>query len=429
MSAHHNERAAPAVPDETPLPPIVVALTGAAGQLAYSLAFLIAGGALFGPTRRVALRLLDVPLPGIADKLEALQMELEDTAPALLASCLPTTDYAAAFADADVALLVGARPRAPGMERRDLLAANAGIFAGQGAALDRYAKKTVLVLVVGNPANTNALIAAQHAPSLPRSQFACLTRLDHNRAAAVIAKRLNETPSVASVSAAAAAHAGAGAHAGTPRAPVPIAAASVRNVIVWGNHSSTQFPDARFAVVNAFPRAQESASVPALLGAGGREWLRGDFVRAVQGRGKAVMDKRGLSSAGSAAVAIADCVRDWWRGSNGEIVSMGLYTESGAGGAPAGQSHYGVPADLVFSFPVVCEGRGVVRVVADLTLDDFAARMVRASAEELLLERAEALPERFAAATAAATVVPTPKAVADVPAETSTQGASPGASP
>ena len=301
----------------SPEPPVTVLITGAAGQLAYALAFLAAGGALFGPRRRVVLHLLD--LPACAERLEALAMELQDCAYPLLAGLLATTDYAPAFAGVDYALLVGARPRAPGMERRDLLAANAAIFRGQGEALDRYAKRTVRVLCVGNPANTNALIAARAAPGLPRAAFTALTRLDHNRATAMLAQRLGASPR------------------------------DVQGVIIWGNHSATQYADARFAVREGHPRPQDSSSVPAALGDGGAAWLQGDFVRAVQQRGAEVMGKRQGSSAGSAAVAICDHVRDWAAGSRGHWVSMGVHMDGSA---------YGVAEGIYFSMPCIMCVRG-----------------------------------------------------------------------
>lgn len=273
------------------------------------------------------------------------------------AGVVATTDYATAFADIDVALLVGARPRGPGMERKDLLTANANIFRGQGEALDKYAKKSVLVLVVGNPANTNALIASTFAPSIPRTKFSCLTRLDHNRARSMLASKLNVSPS------------------------------GVKNVIIWGNHSATQFPDVRYAMVSGRnpARPHDVSSVAASLPEA-KEWLRGEFITLIQQRGKAVIDRRGASSAASAAVAIVDHVRDWWCGSSNEIVSMGVYTDGKA---------YGVQANLIYSMPVICEGQGKVRLVTDLALDDFSAGKLKATETELLQERHLALPEQY----------------------------------
>ena len=305
----------------SPEPPVTVLITGAAGQLAYALAFMAAGGALFGQRRRVVLHLLD--LPACAERLEALAMELQDCAYPLLAGLLATTDYAAAFAGVDYALLVGARPRTPGMERKDLLAANAAIFRGQGEALDRYAKRTVRVLCVGNPANTNALIAARAAPGLPRAAFTALTRLDHNRATAMLAQRLGANPR------------------------------DIQGVVIWGNHSATQYADARFAVREGHPRPQDSSSVPAAVG--DAAWLQGDFVRAVQQRGAEVMGKRQGSSAGSAAVAICDHVRDWAAGSRGHWVSMGVHMDGSA---------YGVAEGIYFSVPCIMCGSLAARARA-----------------------------------------------------------------
>jgi malate dehydrogenase len=300
----------------SPEPPLVVLITGAAGAICYSLIFMAASGALFGARRRLVLHLLD--LPACADKLEALAMELQDCAYPLLAGLVATSDYAVAFAGVDYALLVGSRPRAPGMERKDLLAANAAIFRGQGEALDRHAKRTVRVLCVGNPANTNALIAARAAPGLPRTAFTALTRLDHNRATAMLAQRLGANPR------------------------------DIQGVVVWGNHSTSQYADARFALREGHPRPQDSSSVAAALG--DAAWLQGDFVRAVQQRGAEVMGKRQGSSAASAAQAICDHVRDWACGTRGHWVSMAVHMDGSA---------YGIAEDIYFSVPcIMCVGGG-----------------------------------------------------------------------
>jgi malate dehydrogenase len=295
---------------QSPAPPVTVLVTGAAGMIAYSLVFLAASGAMFGAGRRVVLHLLD--LPACSERLEALVMELEDCAYPLLAGLVATTDYAVAFAGVDYALLVGSRPRTPGMERKDLLAANAAIFRGQGEALDRHAKRSVRVLCVGNPANTNALIAARAAPGLPPTAFTALTRLDHNRATALLARRLGANPG------------------------------DVKGVVIWGNHSTTQYADARFAVREGHPRPQDSASVPAIIG--DAAWLQGEFVRAVQQRGAEVMGKRQGSSAASAAHAICEHVRDWASGTRGDWVSMGVYSDGSA---------YGVAEGIFFSMPCI----------------------------------------------------------------------------
>lgn len=273
-------------------------------------------------------------------------MEVEDTAAELVAGVVCATDEQTAFTDIDVALLVGARPRGPGMERKDLLQANAAIFRSQGAALDKWAKKTVKVLVVGNPANTNALIAAQNAPSIPKANFTALTRLDHNRAKGALAKRLS------------------------------VNAGDIRNVIIWGNHSTTQYPDVRFATVEGAPRGHDSSSVPALVA--DEAWLRGEFISTIQQRGKAVIDKRGASSAASAASAIVDHVHDWMLGSSGEIVSMGVWTDGSA---------YGVAEGLIFSLPVVCEPGGSYRIISDLAVDEFSRGMLAKTEDELKQER------------------------------------------
>ena len=291
-------------------PPIVCLVTGAAGMIAYSLVFMIARGDMFGRDRRVVLHLLDLPFA--QDKLDALVMELEDIASPLLAGIVATTEYSVAFAGLDVALLVGARPRTPGMERKDLLAANAAIFVGQGEALDKYAKRTVKVLCVGNPANTNALIAARNAPGLPKEAFTSLTRLDHNRAVAALASKLGANPG------------------------------DIRGVTIWGNHSTTQFADTRFAMREGHPRASDSASVAACVG--DKAWLQGHFVQTIQKRGGEVMAKRQASSAASAACAIVDHMRDWIGGTEGHWVSMGVYTDG---------TTYGVEEGLFFSMPCI----------------------------------------------------------------------------
>ena len=306
--ADHSD--GPAFPAASAHPVATVLVTGAAGQVAYSLCFFIAKGLMLGPARRVRLVLLD--LPAMLPKLESLAMELEDLASPAFAGALCTADGDAAFAGVDFALLVGARPRGPGMERRDLLAANAAIFRAQGEALERHASPGVKVLVVGNPANTNALIVARHAPRLPRGAITCLSRLDHNRATGALARKRGCSP------------------------------ADVNGVVVWGNHSSTQFADARFAMREGHPRPQDSTAVRALLE--DPEWLREPFVALVQARGGAVMEKRGASSAASAASAIVDHMRDWACGSRGHWVSMGVPTDGAT---------YGVAAGLFFSMPCI----------------------------------------------------------------------------
>jgi malate dehydrogenase len=291
-------------------PPATVLVTGAAGQVAYALVFFIAKGLMLGPARRVRLILLD--LPSMQEKLAGLIMELEDLASPLLAGATATSSLEEAFAGVDVALLVGARPRGPGMERRDLLAANVAIFRAQGEALERFASRSVKVLVVGNPANTNAAVVARAAPSLPRGAITSLSRLDHNRAVAALARRAECNPG------------------------------DVNGVVVWGNHSSTQFADARFATREGHPRPSDTTAVRALLAE--PAWLGAPFVAAVQARGGEVLAKRGATSAASAASAIVDHMRDWLCGTRGNWVSMGVPTDGAA---------YGVKEGLFFSMPCI----------------------------------------------------------------------------
>jgi malate dehydrogenase len=311
-----------------------VAITGAAGQIGYQLAFRIASGALFGPERPVVLQLLEIPQA--MDALNGVAMELDDCAFESLHGLVLSDRAEAAFRDADVALLVGARPRGPGMERKDLLLANAQIFSAQGRALNEAASRDVKVLVVGNPANTNALIARENAPALDPRNFTAMTRLDHNRAKAMLAAK-------------------AGVHVG-----------AVEGVIIWGNHSATQVPDLAHATVAGEPAL---AKVP-------RNWYEREFIPAVQQRGAAIIKARGASSAASAASAAIDHVRDWVKGSRG-FVSM----------AVASDGSYGIPEGVVYSYPVTC-ANGRYEVVADLPIDaDCRARMDK-SHEELLEERA-----------------------------------------
>jgi malate dehydrogenase len=321
--------------------PIKVCITGAGGQIAYSLLFALAKGDVFGPNQGVILSLLDV-LP-VMEVLNGVVMELEDCAFPNLKGVIATADPAVAFKDVDVALLVGAMPRKDGMERKDLLAANVKIFKEQGIALDTVAKKSVKVLVVGNPANTNALVASEFAPSIPKSQFTCLTQLDHNRAKAQIALRLG------------------------------VQANQVKNVIIWGNHSSTQYPDVSHAfVVNA-----DGSKTPVAQAVNNDAYLHGEFIKTVQNRGAAVIKARKLSSAMSAAKAICDHVRQWWFGTaEGEHTSMGIISDGS----------YGVPAGLCYSFPVTIKG-GQISQVSGLAVDEFSRKMMDATAAELLEER------------------------------------------
>lgn len=315
-----------------------VAVTGAAGNIAYSLLFRIAAGELYGPGVRIALSLLEVDVPAVAKAMEGVKMELEDCAFGLLDSCSAHTDAAECFADADCAFLVGARPRSKGMERKDLLEANAAIFKAQGQALAAGARPGAKVLVVGNPANTNCLIAQRNAAGMDPACFTAMTRLDENRAAAQVA-----------------------AHAG-------VAVGEVRNVVVWGNHSATQFPDIAHATVAGRPAAE---AVDA-------KWYRERMIGVVQQRGAAIIAARGLSSAASAASAAIDHMRDWIGGTpEGAWASMGVVS----GG------EYGVEKGLVYSYPCTCAG-GRWAIVPDLPRDGFATEMMQATEAELREERA-----------------------------------------
>ncbi len=319
---------------------LTVAVTGAAGQIAYSLLPRIASGDVFGTNTPIHLSLLDIPPARQA--LEGVKMELEDLAEPLVASVQAHTDAEQAFRAADYVVFLGAFPRKEGMERRDVMERNVGIFAAQGKALASAAKPTVKALVVGNPANTNAAILSRAAPTLPRESISALTRLDQNRAQSLAARRL-----------------------GVP-------ADTVSDVIIWGNHSSTQYPDLRHARTTAEPTP---GSVVARIG--DASWVEGEFVSTIQKRGAAVIAARKLSSAASAAKAIADHLRDWALGSDGRIVSMGVYTEG---------AEYGTPAGLYYSLPVRCEAGGSYKVVTGLTVDDFSRSMMDATGRELAEE-------------------------------------------
>lgn len=318
-------------------------VTGAAGQIAYSLLYMIAKGDVFGQNQPLILHLLDIPpMMGV---LNGVVMELEDCAFPLLRQVVATAEPDVAFKDVSSAFLVGAMPRKQGMERRDLLAANVKIFKVQGEAIDKFARKDVKVLVVGNPANTNALICSKYAPSIPKENFTAMTRLDQNRAQAQIA------------------------------AKVGLPVCQVSNVIIWGNHSSTQFPDGSHAVVEV-----NGVKKPLLDVLKDENWLRKDFVETVQKRGAAVINARKMSSAMSAAKAAGDHMRSWFIGTEpGKFVSMGVVS-NGA---------YDVPKDIVFSFPVTIENKNW-KVVPNLPVSDFARKMLDNTAKELEEERTEA---------------------------------------
>lgn len=316
--------------------PVRVAVTGAAGQIGYSLLFRIASGSMLGPEQPVVLQLLEIP-PAM-DALRGVAMELDDCAFGLLEGVVLSDDPAEAFNNAQIALLVGSRPRTKGMERSDLLEANGAIFTVQGRALDAHAAPDVRVLVVGNPANTNCLIAMNNAPGIGDEHFTAMTRLDHNRAKAQIAARL-------------------GASVG-----------DVRRMTIWGNHSATQYPDV-FRCEVAGRNAAEALDDPA--------WIADEFVPTVQQRGSVIISARGASSAASAANAAVDHVRDWMLGTApGDWVSM----------AVASDGSYGVPEGLISSFPVVCSG-GEYSIVDGLELDEFSRSRIDVSVEELISER------------------------------------------
>lgn len=313
---------------------IRVAITGAAGNIGYALLWRIASGDCFGNNQPVILQLLEIP-PGM-QRLDGVIMELRDSAFPLVHDIIGTDDPEVAFSDADAIFLVGSRPRTKDMDRADLVAANGPIFVGQGKAIDAVASPNVKVITVGNPCNTNALIASANAASIPSRQFTAMTRLDQNRAVGQIAEK-----------------------AGVP-------ASKVEDVFIWGNHSNTMYPDPRFARVG-------NESVTDLFD---NEWLQGAFLDTVATRGKAIIVARGASSAASAASAAVDHMRDWWQGSNGQIVSMALPSEG----------WYGVPEGLVFSFPCRCEG-GEIIVVEDLPIDEFAQTKIDENVKALLEER------------------------------------------
>jgi malate dehydrogenase len=316
--------------------PVRVAVTGAAGQIGYSLLFRIASGSMLGPDTPVALQLLEIT-PALG-ALGGVRMELDDCAFPLLADVVGTDDADVAFGDADIALLVGAMPRKQGMERSDLLSANGGIFKPQGEALSRSAKRDVKILVVGNPANTNALIAMSNAKDLEPGRFTAMTRLDHNRAISQIAQKL--------------------------RAPVT----DVRKMTIWGNHSTTQYPDLFHCEVGG-RNAYEAV--------GDHAWVEGTFIPTVAKRGAAIIEARGASSAASAASAAVDHIRSWALGTpGGDWVSMAIPSDGS----------YGVPAGIISSFPVTCAG-GDYSIMQGLDIDDFSRGKIDASAGELVEER------------------------------------------
>ena len=315
--------------------PVRVAVTGAAGQISYSLLFRIASGDMLGKDQPVILQLLEIT-PAL-EALNGVIMELEDCAFPLVAGITGTDDANVAFKDADYALLVGARPRGPGMERKDLLEANAAIFSAQGKAINDNASKGIKVLVVGNPANTNALIAQRNAPDIDPRQFTAMTRLDHNRAMAQLANKLGKTVN------------------------------DVKKMLIWGNHSSTQYPDLHHCEVAGNVAIDQVE----------QDWYENDYIPTVQQRGAAIIKARGASSAASAANAAVDHMRSWALGTDeGDWVSMGIYSDGS----------YGIQEGLIYSFPCTCKD-GDWTIVQGLEVNDFSRGKMQATEQELAEER------------------------------------------
>lgn len=315
--------------------PVRVTITGAAGNIGYAMAFRIAAGDMLGPDQPVILQLLEITpaLPA----LQGVVMELKDCAFPLLHDIIATDDLNTAFKDSNYALLVGARPRGPGMERKDLLEANGGIFAPQGKAINDHAARDIKVLVVGNPANTNALIAQKSAPDINPKQFTAMTRLDHNRALSQLAEKTNSHTS------------------------------QIKKMIIWGNHSSTQYPDLNHATIDG-KSAREQVD---------EEWIKTQFIPEVQQRGAAIIKARGASSAASAASAAIDHMRTWALGTDGDDwVSMGIPSDGS----------YGIKEGIIFSYPVRCKN-GEYEIVQNLELDEFSREKLKLTEQELREER------------------------------------------
>jgi len=321
----------------TPKKPVRVAVTGAAGQIGYALLFRIAAGEMLGSDQPVILQLLEIPDEKAQKALKGVMMELEDCAFPLLADMQAHGDPTTAFKDTEYALLVGARPRGPGMERKDLLAANAQIFTAQGKALNAAASRQVRVLGVGNPANTNAYIAMKSAPDLSRRNFTAMLRLDHNRAASQVAAKTGKPVS------------------------------TLEKLCVWGNHSPTMYADYRFATIGGQP-------VKDLIN--DQEWNKNVFLPTVGKRGAAIIEARGLSSAASAANAAIDHMRDWAAGTGGKWVTMGVPSNG----------EYGIPKDVMFGFPVTCAG-GDYKIVEGLAIDAFSQERINLTLKELQEEQ------------------------------------------
>jgi malate dehydrogenase len=315
--------------------PVRVAVTGAAGQIGYALLFRIASGEMLGKDQPVILQLLEIT-PAL-EALKGVAMELEDCAFPLVDGIVQTDDAKVAFKDADYALLVGARPRGPGMERKDLLEANAAIFSAQGQAINEVASRDIKVLVVGNPANTNALIAQRNAPDIDPRQFTAMTRLDHNRAMAQLGNKLGKSIN------------------------------DVKKMTIWGNHSSTQYPDLHHCEVDGKPAIDQVE----------QDWYENDYIPTVQQRGAAIIKARGASSAASAANAAVDHMRSWALGSDdGDWVSMGIYSDGS----------YGIQEGLIYSYPCVCKN-GDWEIVQGLEVNDFSRERMTATETELAEER------------------------------------------
>ncbi|XP_024198244.1 malate dehydrogenase, cytoplasmic isoform X1 [Rosa chinensis] len=316
--------------------PVIVLVTGAAGQIGYAIVPMVARGAMLGPDQPVILHMLDIP--PAAEALNGVKMELIDAAFPLLKGVVATTDVEEACKGVNIAVMVGGFPRKEGMERKDVMSKNVSIYKGQASALEKHAASDVKVLVVANPANTNALILKEYAPSIPEKNITCLTRLDHNRALGQISQRLN-------------------VHVG-----------DVKNVIIWGNHSSTQYPDVNHATVGDKPVRQLVAD---------DQWLNTEFITTVQQRGAAIIKARKLSSALSAASSACDHIRDWVLGTpKGTHVSMGVYSDGS----------YGIQEGLIYSFPVTCE-KGEWKIVQGLKIDEFSRKKLDATAQELIEEK------------------------------------------
>jgi malate dehydrogenase len=318
--------------------PMRVAVTGAAGQIGYSLCTRIASGEMLGKDQPVILQLLEIPDEKAQKALQGVMMELDDCAFPLLHGMVPASDPMVAFKDADVALLVGARPRGPGMERKDLLEANGKIFAPQGRALSEVASRKVKVLVVGNPANTNCLIAMKNAPRLKPSNFSSMMRLDHNRALTQVAQK------------------------------VRVQVTAIKKMTVWGNHSATQYPD----LFHATAGGKKAWSL-----INDQAWLEGTFIPVIQKRGAAIIEARGLSSAASAANAAIDHVRDWIKGTKaGDWTSMGIPSDGS----------YGIPEGVLYGYPVTCKNGGY-KIVKGLDVSEFSRGRMMATLKELHEER------------------------------------------